>query len=174
MRIGSLMPSSFENVTFAYNFAGFQGGSMDLNSSATVTNCIFWGSLSGQYPSVALPAEEIWVRGGATLDVDYSLINLAYVRPDGVVNSGPNIQGIYPIFADEANDDYHLASPFGRWFPPNQAFVYSDPLLSPGVDMGDPTSPFELATFAPSRVSRQTRYSSHRFTVPGATGPCRL
>ena len=42
-----------------------------------------------------------------------------------------------PLFADSANDDYHLKSQAGRWDPQMQMWVY-DSVNSPCIDMGDP------------------------------------
>ena len=138
--------SSFDNVTFAYNFAGYQGGAIDMRSSANVTNCIFWGGLSGRSPNAAVPADEFWIRGGATLDIDFSIINFAQVINAGTLINGPNNLGIYPEFGNEAIDDYHLKSPFGRWDPISGNFVFTDTVFSPAIDTGDPTTAYANET----------------------------
>jgi len=47
-----------------------------------------------------------------------------------------------PLFNDPASGDYHVASPAGRFDPTIQDFVFTDTVLSPMVDTGDPASPF--------------------------------
>lgn len=48
-----------------------------------------------------------------------------------------------PLFANPANDDYHLQSPYGRFLPASNSFVSTDVALSYGVDGGPPTYPFD-------------------------------
>jgi len=44
-----------------------------------------------------------------------------------------------PVFANPDADDYHLQSQAGRWDPIGKAWV-TDPVTSPCIDAGDPTS----------------------------------
>ncbi len=85
------------NCTISGNSAGSNGGGVyvSLNSSQSVVNSIFWNNTAAGTPS------QIYVDGGS-IDITYSDIEAGWT---GTGNIDAN-----PLFADSANDDYHLQS----------------------------------------------------------------
>ncbi|NQT21198.1 MAG: hypothetical protein HQ592_15935 [Planctomycetes bacterium] len=105
----------------------------DSNAYLTVTNSILTASGSGKrcvslgaYSSVSEASyNDLFATGGATI---------------GFAPDGTNIS-VDPLFADPANDDYHLKSRYGRWDPSANdgagGWVF-DAVTSPCIDLGDP------------------------------------
>ena len=115
------------NCTIADNRATTTGGAMrNFGSSAPMlTNCIVWGNTVVQID----PADSVAVT--------YSNVESRLPLP------GPGNLNLDPLFADQANGDYHLKSQAGRWNPASQAWAV-DEVTSPCIDAGDPASPFDL------------------------------
>jgi hypothetical protein len=138
---------TISNCTIWGNSSGSEcggGGVLCRNASAMVTNSIIWENISpkGSEISVEDPA--------STLNIAYS--NVAGGQARVSVESGcaldwgeSNID-VDPLFADAANDDYHLKSQAGRWDPNNQLWI-QDEVTSPCIDAGDPMSPIGLEPF---------------------------
>ena len=104
---------------------GGNGLMLEQQSEVTVKNCIFWGN----------GGDDFFVDDTSTLTVTYT-------------NSEEPIEGVGnlsvdPLFADPANNDYHLKSTAGRWDPlanaGNGGWVV-DGSISPCIDAGDPAS----------------------------------
>jgi hypothetical protein len=107
-----------DNTAFGYTSHG--GGLYDCN--AIITNCIIWGNNAGgvgkQLYNSSTPTYtciQDWADGGT-----------------GNITSDP-------LFADVANNDYHLKSEYGCWGPDSNQWVYDD-VTSPCIDAGDPNS----------------------------------
>jgi len=104
--------------------------------SVTVTNSIIWGNDASQ-------GRQIRVNSGGTLDITYS--NVAggqtgvSVEGGSTLNWGEGNIDADPLFADPANDDFHLKSQAGRWDPNSQTWVLDD-VTSLCIDAGDPNS----------------------------------
>ena len=107
---------SITHCTIAGNIAGDDGGGL-FDCLASMKNCIIWGNdasgIAGIYEGTepTYSCIQDWDEGGTG--------NL-------VVN---------PLFADSANQDYHLKSQYGRWDPNDSVWVY-DTLTSPCIDGG--------------------------------------
>ena len=105
------------NCTFADNVGS--GMRNDSGSSPIVTNCIFWGNTGGSFDGSSVPV-------------------VAFSNVEGGFE-GPGNTNAAPLFADAANDDYHLKSQVGRWDANSQCWV-QDEVTSPCIDAGDPNS----------------------------------
>lgn len=92
-------------------------------ATATISNSIIWGNSGSQ----------ITVAPGATLTMTYS---------DSQVYPGAGNISVDPLFADPANDDYHLKSKKGRWNPATSRWV-QDAVHSPCIDAGNPAAAFD-------------------------------
>lgn len=119
------------NCTVVFNNPDFpadeysRGGNgifLDSNSSATVTNSVFWGNV-----------DDFYVRDGSALALTYSL------NQEGWAGTG-NFSAD-PLFADPATGNFYLKSVTGRYNPATATFI-SDNSHSPGIDAGDPVSSF--------------------------------
>jgi parallel beta-helix repeat protein len=119
------------NCTVAFNNPDFpvdeysRGGNglfLDNNSSATVTNSVFWGNV-----------DDFSVRDGSALTLTYSLNQEGW--------SGTGNFSSDPLFADAAAGNFHLRSITGRYDPATDTYI-SDDVHSPGIDAGDPVSSF--------------------------------
>lgn len=120
------------------------GGVLCRQASATVTNSIIWGN-------TAPKGREISVQDAASrLTITYS--NVGGGQAGVSVESGCTLDwgmgniDADPLFADPANDDYHLRSQAGRWAPNSQTWIQDD-VMSPCIDAGDPMSPIGLEPF---------------------------
>jgi hypothetical protein len=103
------------NCTLSGNCAGeYTGGICNIESIALLTNCIVWGNSLPQISGEAL--------------VSYSNIEDGWF---GESNMNTN-----PLFADPANDDYHLKSRAGRYDPAARLWI-QDGVTSPCIDAGD-------------------------------------
>lgn len=111
------------NCTIAHNVAGgWPPVGVVLDCDGPIVNCIVWGNyalVDSMYGS-AFPS--------------FSLIQ---DRTGGI----GNISGD-PLFADAANDDFHLKSQYGRWDQAAKQWVY-DTVTSPCIDAGDPESAWQ-------------------------------
>jgi len=105
--------------TICENVAAMLGGGIQCGiSDPTVVNCILWGNSPQQIYGSPL--------------VNYSDIQDTLWPGVGNISTDP-------LFVDAANGDYHVQSTVGSfhgglWTP--------DPLHSPCIDAGDPSSPF--------------------------------
>jgi len=114
-----------ENCTVADNY-GQNGGEghgiyVDINSSATVKNSIFWNNGDDFFIS----------SNGGNLNISYSISEEVVV--------GMGMLHIDPLFKDPFNQNYSLQSKTGSYF--NGEWV-KDEIQSPAIDMGDPLSQF--------------------------------
>jgi hypothetical protein len=106
---------SITNCTIMGNVSGEWGGGL-YYCMGTVTNSIIWGNSArdgnqlyyGSTPTYS--CIQNWAGGGIASD---------------------------PLFADAANDDYHLKSEYGRWDSNTQQWMYDD-VTSPCIDAGKP------------------------------------
>ncbi len=105
---------------------GGNGVYADNASTATISNSILWGN-----------GDDFYVRSGSAINVSYSLSSETW--------SGTGNISSDPLFADSANNDYHLRSTAGRYNPQNGAWVI-DTAHSPAIDAGNPSSPYALET----------------------------
>ena len=109
------------NCTIADNL---QGGI--YNSTAVVTNSIIYFNKDG-----SASAQVIGNKSSITFcDVQGSWPGTGNIASD-------------PLFADHANNDYHLKSQTGRWDPVNSIWIQDDQ-NSPCIDAGDPASDIGL------------------------------
>jgi len=98
------------------------GGIYSQGGSFTLVNCILWGNSS---PQIFAPS--------GSLQVTYSDIQGGWT---GIGNIDTD-----PLFVNPDSGDFHLKSAMGsyhngQWLP--------DPLHSPCIDTGDPSSPFAM------------------------------
>ncbi len=108
---------TLKNLTIVDNQFGIlaYGG-----ADPAIVNCIVWGNKDGQLFGCS---------------ATYSCIEGAIAnKQTGLINSKP-------LFANAANGDYHLQSPYGRYVPSTGAWAM-DSAISPCVDAGDPYDPF--------------------------------
>jgi len=105
------------NTTDAYNGAALfvQG------STVHIENCIFWNN-----------GKNFEFYGG-TLTVNYTLTQQSFAGTGNISSD--------PLFADAANDDFHLKSKNGRFDPVTGQFV-NDDVHSPAIDAGNPASDY--------------------------------
>lgn len=80
----------------------------------------------------------VWNNGPAFFDDGKAKITATYTLSDPALPGEGNLGGD-PLFADPSAGDYHLRSAGGRFDPALRAFV-TDPVTSPAIDRGDPTS----------------------------------
>jgi hypothetical protein len=159
------------NCTVVFNNPDFpvdeysRGGNglfLDSNSSATVTNSIFWGNV-----------DDFHVRDGSTLTMTYSLSQEG--RP-GTGNFTAD-----PLFADPAAQDFHLQSVSGRYNTIFGNFVV-DWVHSPGIDAGDPASSFSnesqpngsrinVGCYGNTALASRSKTGEQRYVVLTMTSP---
>lgn len=138
------------NCTFYTNVATVNGGAIYLNGGTlNITNSIFWGN-------TAVSGKEIY-RNGGTLNIAYSDINTnlisgAYTAGSGVINTDP-------MFADAANNDFHLKSKYGRLYNGQWIQRPSDG-FSPCIDTGHPGSPYALEPWPNGGTNNMGRYGN--------------
>ncbi|NEX16047.1 MAG: hypothetical protein C1943_05280 [Halochromatium sp.] len=111
-------------------------------SDLQVRNSIIWGNSGNAFH----------LFDSASLTVRYSLIQSGWaellpddeggfvIHPEAWPGLG-NLVDIDPLFADPAQDDYHLRSIVGRWQASLGQWV-SDSETSPAIDAADPASAF--------------------------------
>lgn len=109
--------------------------------------CTFGGNgLLVEYHSVAAVQDSIfWSNGGDDFHADASSqITATYTDSEEAVVGTGNLS-LDPLFANPANDDYHLQSTKGRWDPMAGGGTggwVSGPNQSPCIDRGNPQSAF--------------------------------
>ncbi len=108
-------------------WVGLGAGISVQGSDAELRDTIVWGNLG------AAGADDFHLMDGGTLTATYTL---SFEPLTGAGNLS-----LDPQFADPAAGDYHLESSGGRWDPDANAWV-ADPVDSPGIDAGDPGSPY--------------------------------
>jgi hypothetical protein len=105
------------------------GGDTDGNGlsvregTAQVSNSIIWGNSGSQ----------LYVAPAGSLTMTYS---------DSQAYPGTGNISVDPLFASPGTDDYHLKSKKGRWNPATSQWV-RDAVHSPGIDAGNPVSPYD-------------------------------
>lgn len=123
------------NCTIAYNSAAYNTGGIECydGGNFTLKNSILWGNSS----------QQIHVSGGSAT-VTYSDVWMSESGDPCWPGTG-NINSD-PLFADANDNDYHLKSNAGRWFPLGDDFGIwvSDALTSGCIDAGDPNSDYSL------------------------------
>jgi hypothetical protein len=112
---------TLKNLTIVGNSCGVLAES---NAKPTIVNCIFWAN--GNKADVSQDS-----TGGCNLS--YCLWNGNTLINNKVVPD--------PCFADMANGDYHLKSPYGRYVSLSGTWVYTDTGYSPCIDAGEPFYP---------------------------------
>jgi len=95
------------NVTVSGNSASFRGGGICC-STLTITNTIFSNNVAPDGPEISVGA----MSSPATLTILYSLVeggqSSCYVESGSILNWGSGMVDADPLFADSANDDFHL------------------------------------------------------------------
>jgi hypothetical protein len=114
---------TLRNLTIVKNFIGIDGYG---GAAPDVVNCIIWENTKAALFDVGARYSCI---EPTSWDVQVKNINAAA----GNISADP-------LFADSANGDYHLKSPFGHYSPWTDTWV-RDPAqsLSPCIDKGDPS-----------------------------------
>lgn len=112
---------------------------MEASSQLTVTNSILW-SLDG---GPALDFQE----QNCTVDLRYSIVGeITGAQAHGNrLLRGAGVSSSEPLFAAASRHDFHLRSQAGRWDMAAGRWV-NDEVTSPGIDAGDPASPFGRET----------------------------
>ena len=125
------------NSSIIHNSAGAYGGGIaSEDSSVTMFNCIVVFSATG--------AGIYTFAGSSPPTVSYCNV---YSNAAGNYDGMPDPTGTAgnisqdPLFADWGSGDYHLKSTVGRWNPSTASWV-TDPVHSPCIDAGDPSSPY--------------------------------
>jgi parallel beta-helix repeat protein len=115
-----------------------------LRGIPTVTNCTIAGNLmSGIKDSMVTVTNSIvYFNGNGSDQIVNTTGMVTYSNVQGSFEGTGNIDAD-PLFADSANGDYHLKSQAGKWDPISQSWVM-DSVTSPCIDVGDPTSSFDL------------------------------
>jgi hypothetical protein len=97
------------NCTVVSNESLFTGGGIGCGMNYTpakAVNTIFWDN-------TAPTGTEIYVAVSGVFSMEYSDVspgvNAVYVYPGGVLNFGPGMLSVDPIFVDKAGRDYHLS-----------------------------------------------------------------
>ena len=138
-------PILCENCTFYGNSAVVEGGAIQCayTSGFVLRNCIFWANTaasgtniylrfkqgSTEYPSTMAAYYSDWDGGKPSVVVD---ANCTFTWGTGNFSQDP-------LFANTAEDDYHLRSHYGRWNSIVQDWT-TDLTTSPCIDAGDPAS----------------------------------
>ena len=113
------------------------GGNIWCGDGTTLKNCLITGALSGG---------GIDNRHGTAPTVTYcdvygnvggDYVHMSTPGPAAYCLSAPPLYGYPP------GGDFHLKSKYGRWAQATKTWV-TDPVLSPGVNAGDPASPCSL------------------------------
>ncbi|MBN2017229.1 MAG: hypothetical protein JW794_03735 [Candidatus Cloacimonetes bacterium] len=107
----------FNNITVTNNTANFGGGiACRFTANPNILNSILWNN----------SPEEIYLDTNSSITITYSDIEGGYTGTGNIDSD--------PLFADAANDDYHLT-----W----DNFPVPDATMSPCINTGDPASPFD-------------------------------
>ncbi len=141
---------TLSNCTIAGNQGDFYGGGLfcDIDSSAVVKNCIFWGNQL-EYPDDG--GQQITIFGG-TLTVSYSDVQggVGGIAKDGfaVINEQQNIdQNPLFVFFDSqlpvSQCDVRLQSQYGRWNKASSSWTL-DAQTSPCIDTADITTDWSM------------------------------
>ncbi|HUW33497.1 MAG TPA: right-handed parallel beta-helix repeat-containing protein [Planctomycetota bacterium] len=132
---------AISNCTIAGNTASTGGGIYCQSSSPTLTNCILWGDSAPIGTEISLSSSTLMVS-----HCDVAGGRARIVATNGcTLTWGPGNIETDPLFADPANNDWHLQSLAGRWDPAANGGVgdwVADAAHSPCIDAGDPASPF--------------------------------
>jgi hypothetical protein len=124
------------NITVAdHNCPGLSAILMEANSDLVLKNSIIWNPVG--------TTDIFFQESGNTVSVSYS--NYRTIVGAGsygnVLTQGSGNISTDPAFANSAARDYHLQSTRGRYNPALD-FWEIDPVHSPAIDAGDPTSPY--------------------------------
>jgi|GEM_PF-4517053 len=116
--------ATLENNTIADNTAAANGGGLCVWRALYATNTIFWGNEAAVGPQVALRKD---AAGAYPFTVNYCDVQGGKDAVSKELGCMPiwgagNLDAD-PLFADPANDDYHLQSKYGRWDPAARAWV---------------------------------------------------
>jgi len=138
-------PVTCENCVFYENTAAVEGGAIQCayTDGVVLRNSIFW-------LNTAPAGEHIYLRYTQSSTSFPSTMTASYCdfengKTGVVVDPGCTFiwgSGNFdkdPLFADAANNDYHLLSRYGRWDPSSGSWVY-DHYTSVCIDLGDPVS----------------------------------
>ncbi|MBN1816428.1 MAG: right-handed parallel beta-helix repeat-containing protein [Sedimentisphaerales bacterium] len=107
------------------------------SGKATIINCILWDC-----PTPLHLADTTYTQDqGSHATVLYCTVegglSAASVSSHSTLTWGPGNIEQDPLFADPANDDFHLTSRIGRWDPDREQWI-QDETTSPCIDAGDP------------------------------------
>ena len=99
-----------------------------------IRNGIFWDNASSDN------SIDFYIDATSSLHINYSIYQTGYVGTGNFQMSNSFIAD--PLFADAEGGFFQLQSTTGRWSPDTEEWVI-DGETSPGIDAGDPTSPFD-------------------------------
>lgn len=128
-------------------------------SGLIIDNNVFYSSPNGAVTIDNVGADSnVYLRNNIFLDTVGSAINVANGNGDSIAagfnlfygGGAENVLGttslgndlfVDPLFANPGSGDFHLKSRNGRW---NGTGWENDPVTSPAIDAGDPTSDYSL------------------------------
>jgi hypothetical protein len=166
------------NCTISKNTAAnsYAGGLYSYSSSPTIINTIFWDNTDG-YSGYDLAA----VVSG-TITRNYCDVVLSYYYSGSGSATGSGNINADPLFANAANNDFHLKSAGGRW---NGSAWVKDNAVSPCINTGDPSSSYSneptpngsrinMGVYGNTSEASKTGYGSLCVTLYPATAKWRL
>ncbi len=107
------------------------------SGTATLINCIIWDCPTSMDLDDS-PYEED--RGSHITLINCNIEggqSTASISSNSTATWGDGNIQVNPLFADQANGDFHLKSQAGRWDPDSQSWI-TDALTSPCIDIGIP------------------------------------
>jgi hypothetical protein len=138
-------PVICENCVFYENTAAVEGGAIQCayTDGVVLKNTIFWLNTAPAGDHIYLRYTQSSTSFPSTMTASYCDFENGtagvVVDPGCTFNWGSGNFDKDPLFADAANDDYHLLSKYGRWDPSPGSWVY-DGSTSVCIDLGDPAS----------------------------------
>lgn len=112
------------------------------------------GGSESPVPLLEISYNDVWNNSEANYWYEWAIVCIPEdpcCEPDGASEPfepqlGTGEISYDPLFANPANDDYHLKSTAGRWNPNSQSWVIDD-VTSPAIDAGNPADPIGLEPF---------------------------
>ena len=144
------LESIIENNIIAKNRVyEFGGGIHFIGNVVVVGNTIVQNSAGHGGSGISGRTENLLVNNiiydNTLLHIQPSQVFYSDISQEGFAGINGNIFAD-PLFADPNNNDYHLKSQAGRWYP-NVLTWIQDEITSLCIDAGDPASPIGLEPF---------------------------